>query len=74
MVSMLPWCNSRYSAGQVTDALAEKATEEASVEGSAEQIEQAVPQLQGVVHLAACARPLAPAVRDPMMPLPPFAL
>lgn len=48
---------------QVTQSLVEQAVEAAAEAfDRAGSVEEAVPRLQGVVHLAGCSRALAPAV------------
>ena len=66
MMSMMPWCCSRFSADEVTEAIAAAAGETARAEmQGAVSVGDATPLLKGVVALATsgCSQPLGPAVR-----------
>lgn len=66
MMSMMPWCLSRFTADQITKAVAEEASEAAcdSMQ-NASTLDEAMPLLKGVVNLSSsdCSQPLAPTVR-----------
>ena len=66
MMNMMPWCLSRFTADQITKAVAEEACKAAcDCVQNASSLDEAMPLLKGVVNLSSsdCSQPLAPTVR-----------